>query len=206
MPTPHVRLYETEQQARDAAAKLQQEGFPTALVTPSEGDMDAAVKLGLSAYDAPIYAERVKQEGRSLVAATAPYGLGLTVLAILDEHSPIEEDLRTTRHLPDGRTPFSELLSWPVLTKRRTFFSRIWGQELTRKPGGSGIKLTSNPTPFSSALGLATLAKPPGDSSFGFPLLTRPAADDSFGFPLLTKNATPLSSMLGWPLLTDDDR
>lgn len=210
MPTPQVRLYETEQQARDAADKLRENGFsPDAIVvvTPSEGDMDAAVKLGVNELDAPVYENRIKEAGRSFVAVAPNYGYGLTAVAILDDFNPVDTDLRVGVDQPDGRTPFSELLGWPTLTRRRTFMSRVWGSELTSKPGGSGVRLLSNPTPFSSAIGVATLTSPPGDSSFGFPLLSDNPTPFSkmFGFSLLSENRTPFSKMLGMKTLIDED-
>ena len=91
MRDPIVRMYETEQQARDAVQKLQAEGFPEDqifLVTPQSGGTVEAIAAAIMAgfvlrSHAKVYAEGI-QKGRSLVVVRASFGHSQDAIDILN--------------------------------------------------------------------------------------------------------------------------
>jgi hypothetical protein len=186
---PIAYVYETEQQAQDAAQKLSSRYPESAvhLITPSSGgDAAAALKSGgFEASDAAAFAAEIAR-GRSVVAANPSFGQGVVVKSILDEFGPIPMGpLPSSYRDASARyTPFSEALGLSLLT-RRTQQAWFWGDQLKR--------------PDVSSLGFPRL-KRNYNLSFGIPRLKR-NYDLSFGIArLLKNNPTPLSSMLGLPL------
>ncbi len=205
----YVRMYETEQQARDVIGKLEEDGFPAEtifLVTsasggeaPSVGSMSAAIAAGfVLGSDAEIYAQGVAR-GRSLVLIRAGFGHGQSAVNILDSGGPVDTDLLPPPRLSvdyDEAAPLSCAFQWSVLKH-------------------------DEPAPFSEWLGLQPIAPGPiFNRSFGFPLLSNVGAplstlfglrtlsattdpgEASFGLPLLLADPAPLSSKFGLPLLT----
>jgi hypothetical protein len=199
---PIARLYETEQQAQDAAARLSSElpGGTVHLLTPSAAD-DAARLLkrgGFDATDVSVYAAEIAK-GRSLVAASPAFGMGARVKAVLDEFAPvaIERLPSETRKATAMYTPFSELLGLSLLTKQT---QQAWwfGEVQLKRPDATSLGQPRLKRPDVTSLGLPRLVKSPTpfSSLFGLPLLKKPGVA-SLGFPRLLKNPTPLSSMLG---------
>ena len=121
-----VRMYDTEERARAAVAKLREAGFRDdailELAPGSAQSVASAIVAGrMMGHRAEFYAERVKQ-GRSLVAVEAPFGQGQTATNIMDGCSPVDQELE----LPDDpvqtewgeAAPLSATLGWPVLLRK----------------------------------------------------------------------------------------
>jgi hypothetical protein len=217
MTNPIARLYETEQQARDAVSRLREEGFSADsifLVAPGSGgeggvfaDLSAAIATGrVLGRSANLFAERV-QRGRSLVVIEAPFGHGQRATEIMDSQGPVDTDVRlVSEPVPSRAAPLSTAWGWPVLSYNK-------------------------PAPFSDFLGFQTLSRGRSILSriFGelasphfaffsmFPMLTRSGApmfakgalshrpaplSSMFGLPLLSTGPAPLSSAAGLPLLS----
>jgi hypothetical protein len=213
---PIVRLYETEQQARAAASKLEERGFPKAnifVVTPGatgEGAASTAIIVGQHlGQNAGVYAERVRS-GRSLVVARALFGTSRLTGEIMDSCGPVDKDLKLewdpasqwgpaaplseALNLPvlkrDDPSPLSDFLGIPVLSRGLSFLSRIFAPLTSSHFFLLGEPtLSRDPAPFSSKLGLPLLARNPAPLS------------SKLGLPLLTNSPAPLSAMLGLPLL-----
>lgn len=223
MANPIVRIFETEQQARDAVRKLAEDGYPEGsiyLVTPSMGGEEAptgagadtlaaALKAGsLMTETAEIYAERVER-GRSLVVVPAAFGYGRRAAEIMDECGPVDTDIELPEPPYDFTlgTPFSSTVCLPVLTRNRPApLSGLIG--LTPLVHGRTTfgTLTNPHYMFSSLLGLRVLGgrAAPLSSTFGLKLLSTKKGPwrSSFGLPLLSRAAAPLSSMFGLKLLS----
>ncbi len=218
-----VRLYENEQQARDAVGKLIGEGFPensVFLVTPRTGAEEegaggpsdflaAAVMAGKVIGDpgADVYAERVRA-GRSMVVVNAEFGLSRPAMEIMDSCGPVDTDIRMPIDPYDWNegTPLSGTLSLPVLSRDRpTPFSNLIGvTPLVRGQATFGTLTSSTFFPSRVAGGLLTKRAAPFSSLFGLKLLlsARTPWRSSFGIGLLTSKATPFSSLFGMKLLS----
>ena len=206
----YARMYETEQQALDTIARLEEDGFPQdyiRLLRPvlkgKGGNLEqeiAAARLEgfVHGEDSAAYRQFLAS-GRYVVLVQAAFGFGQAAVQILEAGGPVDTHLLPTPSLPvpevDRAAPFSSSLQLTVLKQ-------------------------DSPAPFSSLLGIEPLAKDSlSDRSFGFPLLSRRSTplssllglktlsaqeslgDASFGLPLLSDEATPLSSGMGLPVL-----
>ncbi len=222
-----ARIYPSEQQAMEAARGLEQEGFGafTMVLTPSEvaGREAAAVQLAVERERLPGSQAKVcaasLQQGRSLVAVSAPFGCGQQVTRILDDAGPVD----TERLPPPSRrnpAPFSDFLGIPVLSEQRPRTDLSIVSYSLGEP-----RLSRNPAPLSSRVGLKTLVRyRRRNSSLGLPLLSRnptPLSSllrlktlsgfrrdrtSSFGLPLLSRNPAPLSSLFGLRVLSGKKR
>ena len=187
----YVRMYATEQQARDAVGKLREDGFPEdtiLLVTPSQGgaavtvdNLKAAITAGfMVGKDASVYAEAVGR-GRSLVVVRPAFGFGQAALNILDACGPVDTHLVQKPEPPvtaEKGTPLSSFFQWRVL-----------------RP--------NEPAPFSDFLGLPLLSSRQTCQSDTIGKLSGPMIDNSVGLRLLSHKATPLSSLFGLQTLLD---
>lgn len=205
----YVRMYETEQQALDTLARLEEDGFPGETIhllrplvegearTLDEGIAEARRAGFVHGGDGEAYRQCLAL-GRSLVLVRAAFGFGQDALRILEAGGPVDTHLLPSPSLPaegDRAAPFSSSLQWTVLKQ-------------------------DSPAPLSAWLCISALSKTSlSDRSFGFPLLSRIAtplssllglktlsesastAEASFGLPLLLNEAAPLSSRLGLPVL-----
>ena len=227
-----VRLYENEQQARDAVGKLTEEGYSAdsiCLVAPgAEGDpataLSGAIVAGrLLGRNAQVFAERV-QHGRSLVAIEAPFGRGERATKILDSFGPVDADLQLVPEpVPSRAAPLSTAWGWPVLSRGnkpapfsdfvgfqvlssgRSILSRIFGELANPHLTIFSMfpSLTRNGAPLFARSELS--GEPaPLSSKVGWSLLSEKAAPLSsmLGMPLLARKPAPLSSMLGLPVLS----
>ncbi len=186
MANPIARLYETEDNARDAVARLREVGVAEGaiiMLTPGgEGGSDStaalarAVNAGRVIGDrAGLYADRVAH-GRSLVVVEPPFGLGLRATEALDACHPVDTELRSGA-APDPwgpGAPFSATISLPVLVR-------------------------DNPAPFSRFAGFPTLSS---TEPLVFLASSNFAVSSLFGIPLLSRIAAPLSSLINLPTLT----
>lgn len=211
-----VRVYETEAQAQQAAAALQQRGFRSELVhllAPSAGAAEQVVRDAVAAEHLPYEYQKLcvglLADGRSVVSVFPPFGNSALAENILGEFDPLM-DVSFPEVRRQSPAPFSDAIGIPVLSHGLTFGS----VKLNDNPAPLSTRfgwslLSSNTTPFSTRFGFKLLSKRRENwtSSFGFPLLSRRKANwtSSFGFPLLSKNSTPLSSRFGLSLLSDKD-
>ena len=190
MTDPIVRVYESEQQARDAANRLKEEGFSpdeVYLVTPLSGeevDPAATVSSALLAgrvlgKQAQRYAQFV-EGGHSFVAVLPPFGYAQLAMNILAEHGPIETEPRPPQRSSmawDEGAPFSSAFQLRTIQRNQ-------------------------PAPFSSLLGLGTVSR--GGRSF-FATLFGELTDPHFalfGRSSLSSRAAPLSSLVGLKTLS----
>ena len=205
----YVRMYETEQQARDVVGKLEEDGFPAEtifLVTSASGDGEAAVgsiKAAMAAgfvlgSDAEVYIQGVER-GRSLVLIQAGFGHGQSAVNILDSGGPVETDLLPPPRLSvdyDEAAPLSSAFQWSVLKRDEPAPLSAWlglqpitSSSLLNRSFGFPL-LNNKAAPLSSLFGLKTLSAKtdPGEASFGLPLLLADPAplSSKFGLPLLT--------------------
>jgi uncharacterized protein YbaR (Trm112 family) len=185
---PIARLYETEQQAQDAAAKLSSM-YPDStvhLITPSSGG-DAAATLkkgGFDADDAAAYAAEIAK-GRSLVANSPAFRQGVPVKATLDEFGPIPMGpLPSARPTANSRyTPFSEALGWNLLTNRTQ--QAWWWGDLLRRPDVISGNIPRLRRTYNLSFGIPRLRRM-YNVSFGIPRLNR-MYNLSFGIPRLNR-------------------
>ena len=185
MRDPIVRMYETEQQARSAVQKLQDEGFPedqVFLVTPQSGGTVEAIAAAIMAgfvlrSHAKVYAEGI-QKGRSLVVVRASFGHSQDAIDILNSFGPLDTGLKLPKEPSmawDEAAPISSAFRIPVLLKNSPApLSRTFGMPPLSK-GRTGW--------------LAAMFGEIGNPHFAFSSL--------FGMGLLSRNAAPLSSMFG---------
>ncbi|MDJ0852102.1 MAG: hypothetical protein QNK04_27350 [Myxococcota bacterium] len=223
-----VRLYESEQQAHDAAQRLVEAGFPESkilLVTPTSAEggeeevIRTAVAEGLLTGGYGSFCTQGLQRGRSVVAVEAVFGKGQLALEVLESFSPVD-----TEQIPAPSTrnpaPLSDALGIPTLSRGLPFAALTDSKFALSSLYGLRL-LSKNPAPLSSLLGMKTLSGPkrPWQSSFGLKLLSKNPAPlsssvgmktlskpkkpwtRSFGLPLLSKNPAPLSSFLGLSVL-----
>lgn len=229
--TLHVRIYESDDAAKDAAARLEEAGYrDSSVILAGEAKgkeaetVASAVGAGvLPASQAAGYVKSL-EKGHSLVAVEAPFSRGALAVGIM-EGEGIVRTARPRRDSTHSPSPFSDALGIPTLSSDRpsaklarsdwTFSSKI-GQKL----------LSEDPAPFSSRFGLktATTPKQNWDKSFGQPILSSEAAPlssllkmktltepkkdwrSTLTFPLLINNPTPLSSLFCIPVLTKNKR
>lgn len=225
MPSLIVRMYDTDERARDAVAKLKAAGFRDDAVlalTPgaAQSVADAIVAGRMMGHRAEFYAERVKQ-GRSIVAVDAPFGRGQAASGILDGCGPVDLDLEVPEDAGDSRltrsAPLSTAMGWPVLsrnnptplsdslglrtTARSEFYltSELADPHYTLSESFGWRLLSRSAAPFSTKLGLPVLSQKRPRAK----LLNEPSPlSSALGMPTLSRNPTPLSSLLGWATLT----
>ncbi|MCU0975098.1 MAG: general stress protein [Steroidobacteraceae bacterium] len=190
MRDPIVRMYEAEQQARDAVQKLKDEGFPEDqifLVTPRSGNTAEAIAAAIMAgfvlrSHARIYAEGI-QRGRSLVVVRASFGHSQDAIDILNGFGPVDTGLRLPKEPSiawDEAAPLSSAFRLPVLIR-------------------------NSPAPMSRTFGMPPLSKGrTGWLTALFGELTKPdyAFSSVFGMSLLSRNPAPLSSLFGLKTVT----
>lgn len=190
MRDPIVRMYEAEQQARDAVQKLKDEGFPEDqifLVTPQSGGTAEAIAAAIMAgfvlrSHAKVYAEGI-QRGRSLVVVRASFGHSQDAIDILNSFGPVDTGLRLPKEPSiawDEAAPISSAFRIPVLIR-------------------------NSPAPISRMFGMPPLSRGrTGWLSALFGELTSPnyALSSVFGMPLLSRNPAPLSSLFGLKTVT----
>lgn len=195
----YVRMYETEQKARDAITKLRKSGFPEDTIHLLTAGASGEALLGyMIGNDTEVYAENLAR-GRIFVLVRAPFGHGQAAIDILDSCEPIDSHLlaesRPANCWQEAVTPLSTALQWPVIKESDPApFSKWMGFPLLSKSGEPGplskwlgsrlLFEDDRPAPFSSWMGFPTLD--PGYSLSRY-----------FGFDLLSSDPTPLSSRLG---------
>ncbi len=202
-----VRVYAAEKKARDAAAKLKAEGYsedkillmaPKADADPGEA-VAAAVASGHLPSNYAIMATDNLKEGRSVVAIDPPFGAGLGATEVLDSFGPVKEDKAPDTTYQSTYT--TEGIGLPLLWNGKSWFAGLFGGELSNS--APRAKLSDDPTPLSSRLGMTVLKEDKKDRthSYGQPLLT--SKQYILGEPKLTSEAAPFSARIGMKLLTE---
>lgn len=227
MTTLNVRLYESDEAAKATADRLTAAGYPNNMVlNPSDAAgrepdaVEAAVRQGFLPARQAAVCVRGLQQGRSVVAAKAPFGRGQDVLNIMEGAGAVDSDV-LRRYVPGNPSPLSDALGLPTLSRVKPVtnlarsswsFSSMFGLSL----------LSKSAAPLSSMIGFKPVLerKKNWTSSMGLPLLSRNAAplssvfgaqtvyspkrpwQWSWGMPMLTDNPAPLSSLFGIPTLT----
>lgn len=206
--TPIGRLFESEQQARNAMAGLSERHLPQELCSlivagPDLPDTLPQVKQKIvdthpgwvPDNHAAAYANQMLR-GYSLVLVSPLFGRASEIERILQQYDPISLTLPDADKPPVGPTPLSDFLGIPTLKKGRTFeFKKDSLMDwLIGYNGRSNFR-------FSSLLHLPLLSKSaaPLSSLFGLsPLADKQnPGDKSFGLALTSDNPAPLSSKLG---------
>jgi hypothetical protein len=219
--TQITRVYDSSKSATDAVAELKTRGFKDVDVVAAPqsrggrsngGDVVQSVKkTGIPSNYVEAYAERVKRGG-AVVTVSAPFGTASTAADILNKYGPDKAPgpaSSSGNGADTSAAPLSSALHIPLLTE---------------SSGGTSGSVTGSWT-LSSALGLPELIS--SNSFFsGFPLLTdsKPFSSLSHsqapwsslarsqepfsslssnqnGSASLVNDPTPLSSMLGLPVL-----
>ncbi len=217
MTDPIVRVYESERQARNAANRLKEEGFPPDefyLVTPLSGeevDPVATVSSALLAgrvlgKQAQRYAQFV-EGGRSFVAVRPPFGYAQLAVNILAEQGPIETEPRPPQRSSmawDEGAPFSSAFQLKTIQRNQPApFSSLLGLGTISRSGRSffATLLGELTDPHFALFGRSGLSPEPAPLSSLFGLKTLSLSQgpwsSSFGLPLLQSDPAPLSSKLG---------
>ena len=226
--TVSVRIYESEEEAQEASARLAEAGYLNQAVFfayehagQEEDTVRSAVENGLLPEAQANLCIRSLQQSRSLVSVTTVVGRTHQALDIMESAGAVDADIQR-RYTISNPTPFSDALGIAALTRFvpiTALASPYW-----RFSSLLGLGLLSrNPTPLSSIFGMKVVSTPkrPWTSSFGLPLLSGKSApsssfgiktvvqpkrpwDWSWGLPLLLRNPAPLSSMFGIPPLSNE--
>lgn len=222
MTDPIVRVYESEQQARDAANRLKEEGFPpdeVYLVTPVSGEeVDPAATVSSALLAGRVLGKQTQrcaqfvEGGRSVVAVRPPFGYSQLAMNILADHGPIETEPRPSQRSSmawDEGAPFSSAFQLRTIQRNQPApFSSLLGLGTLSRGGRSFFatlfgELTD---PHFALFGRPTLSPEPAplSSLFGLKILSvsREPWRSSLGLPLLLRNPAPLSSSIGLLTLT----
>lgn len=193
--TSIVRLFSSEEVARQAVARLVDAAIPRETITvltpyagrPAEA-VDAAIQSSVMPSSHRAVAERALTSGRAIVCVTPAYNTGQPITDILDGSGPVDTD-QLPEHIPHVPAPFSEFLGMPVLTE-----------------GRSHLKLASSNFSLSSMFGLGLLSRraTPLSSMFGLKVLTSSKGSIAAGSSVqrMSGKPAPFSSMLGMKLLS----
>ena len=226
-----VRMYDSEEHARDALAMLSKEGFGDTEVFHFQPDAGDATEVVSRAVDSELIPRRYGKacrnalaEGHHVVAVAAAFGTALMAEEILDSYSPVNTDQLPEYEFSSSPTILSDLLGWAPLSRRKFVMTSRLSRPGWMLSNVVGMKLLSkNGAPLSSMFGMKLLTTPKSKtSSFGLPLLSKngtplssmlrlrtlkktdPDKFDSFGIPLISHDPTPLSSMFGFKVLSHD--
>jgi hypothetical protein len=192
--TPIGRMYATEERARDAARRLQEDGFAEssiAVVAPGSGPR--AIPRSVPKNQAIAYA-RALEEGLWVVVVEAPFNWGQVATGHLLASGPITP-IGVPMVNPRNPSPFSDWIGFPTLSTRgRSYLSRIFPE-------------LSNPRfAFSSMLGMKTVSSSRGAYK---PVVPGPVLSRSGGsykpvipFPMLTRSRGSYKPVIPFPLLT----
>lgn len=175
-----VRMYASEQNARDAAATLIAAGLDrrdVLILTPVSGREREAVRAAISDGKLPgshvHVATQALQAGQTVLSVGLPY-MSQYTLDVMDSFDPVDPKTQPQQY-PRGASPFSDFLGVRVLTESKSR-TRLLHSSLDRSFGfptlsrrrsntqlrtsRSTTKLSNNPTPLSSMFGLKALTGP----------------------------------------------
>jgi hypothetical protein len=172
-----VRMYESEQNARDAAATLTAAGLDRSeitILTPVPGQEGDAVRAAIADGKLPgthvHVATQALRNGQTVLSVGLPY-MSQYTLDVMDSFNPVDSSSHPPA-MPRRASPFSDFLGLRVLTEGRSR-TRLLHSNMDRSFGFSTLshrksntklrssrsstKLSNNPTPLSSMLGLKVL-------------------------------------------------
>ena len=227
---PYVRVYASEDAAKEIAARLAQAGLDnqrTYLAGSLKGQEDSALRAAAEEGFLPgshiAICTGILKQGRSLVSVKAPFGQGELAIEIMQgDGDTLGEAL--PEPVVRNPSPLSDALGLPVLSDPTSMTELKESSWSLSGLLGLGL-LGGGAAPLSSLFGMKTLTaqKRPWTSSFGMSLLSRNPAplssmlgmktltaqkrpwNTSWGFRMLSRNPTPLSSMFGMRVLSKDD-
>jgi hypothetical protein len=176
-----VRMYDSEQNARDAAATLIAAGLDrraVLILTPVPDREGEAVRSAIAEGKLPgshvHLATEALKKGHTVLSVDLPY-MSQYTLDVMDSFNPVGRDAGP-KQSPRRPAPFSEFLGLKVLTDDSRSRTRLLQPNVDRSFGfatlsrrksntklstkRSNTKLSSNPTPLSSMLGLKVLTGP----------------------------------------------
>jgi hypothetical protein len=175
-----VRMYESEQNARDAAATLIAAGLDrreVLILTPSPGQEAEAARAAVADRKLPgshvHVATQALKHGQTVLSVGLPY-MSQYTLDVMDSFDPVDPSSQPPQ-MPRRAAPFSEMFGLRLLSdsKSRTrllhsskdrsfgFPTLTRGKSNTKlRTGRSKTKLSKNPTPLSSMFGLKVLTGP----------------------------------------------
>lgn len=191
---PIGRMYASEERAKDAARRLQEDGFAQstiAVVAPGSGPR--AIPRSVPKNQAIAY-NRGMEAGHWLVVVEAPFNWGQVATGHLLEAGPVTP-VGVPMVSPRNPSPFSDWIGLPTLSTRgRSYLSRIFPE-------------LSNPRfALSSMLGMKMLSSARGAYK---PVVPGPVLSRSGGsykpvipFPLLTRSRGSYKPIIPFPLLT----
>lgn len=219
-----ARLYTSEAKAKAAAKAFVAAGYSAddVVVLPSsaaaagedgtgEGDVDmsTAVRAGsMLGAPAEFYLSRLT-DGRALVVVTPSFMESRLAEKILDDHDPLPDTHEPPKKefVPwtEQDTPFSNWLGWPTKSKSDTPFSDFMGFGFKQE----GFSHFSRNRPllapnylFSDKIGMGFKAKKDTFFEASTKSDRLEGKDSSFGMGFKSELNTPLSSLMGMPLLT----
>ena len=190
--------------AEDAAEGVEPVSAPAA---PASVDVETAVTVGtMLGEHAEFYLSRLS-DGRALLVATLSFMQSRAAERLLDAHGPLPDSHRPPARpfvpISEQATPFSNWLGLPVLSNADTPFSDMLGFGF-KEEGLSHLSRNVKPlAPDFTFLG--TLGSKASRDTM-FPMSTKSdrleGQHASFGLEFKSKLKTPLSSLLGVPLLS----
>lgn len=220
MTTIITRLYSNAKKANSVVAALKKEHFTdseiTVIATGSKKDADAAAYKddilagGVAPDAADVYAGQVA-DGKALVVVRAPVGRAVDAQAVVDAHEPIDAGVENTdvyvstqkgmSVMDKTSTPASDYAhrlmvsgdALPALSEQSFPFSSKFGFELLSDTPARA-ELSDDDMPLSSFFKMNMLS----DREPNIEL-----SDRKPNFDLSKQNPFPMSSMLGWKLLTE---
>ncbi len=214
-----VRLFETEDAARNAADKLAKAGFGNCQVLVASqlaGQEEAAVRA--AAADGVLPGAHINssisglKQGRSLVAVEAPFGKAKRAVHIMETNGAVESE-SLPAYTTDDPSPFSDLIGFPTLSNVKPSTSLARHDWTFSSMFGLGL-LSKNQKGSDRSFGMKTLVPHVDKSSFGMSLLSKDQSgpSKSFGFNTLSagksktklsSNPAPFSSLFGMSTLTN---
>ena len=222
-----VGIFESEDAARNASAKLTEVGFrrnrvflASQLAGREEAVLRAAVDEDFMPGSQIKACVRQLQQGRSLVSVQPAFGKAYEAAEIMESCGALQQDVLPPTEVRNP-SPLSDALGLPTLTEFTPMTNLASSHWSLSKVLGMRL-LSNNPAPLSSMFGMKLLTtEKHKTSSFGMPLLSSNPAPlsslfgmklltrnkhktSSFGFPLLSDNPAPLSSLFSLRLLTDE--
>lgn len=176
-----VRMYDSEQNARDAAATLLAAGLDRKsmlVLTPVPGQEEESVHAAIAGGQLPgshvHLATEALKKGHTVLSVDLPY-MSQYTLDVMDSFKPVSRDMGP-KQSPRRPAPFSEFFGLRVLTDDSRSRTKLLKSNMDRSFGfptlksgksntklstkRSNTKLSNNPTPLSSMIGLKVLTGP----------------------------------------------
>jgi hypothetical protein len=189
MALVNSKLVSSTSVAKECEKELRELGYQQVYITGAKSGEtisdDDAMRSMMNAYvvksDAQTYLEAIRK-GAALITVHSSFGTSKRALKVIDKYQPLASaaDPKPDQAREwDERTPASSALQWAALTKTHLPFETMWNvrsltksakcyseklgmKPLSNKTCVTGAKLSSNPTPLSSKIGMASLSSKQG--------------------------------------------